>query len=179
MNPLLSSAVSAPARRRPACAPVLFHRHATPAGQVLLLSDGRMLTGLHFVNGKHVPAVQPAWVESAAPFSEARRQLDAWFARRRRDFDLPIAPQGTAFQQSVWQALREIPWGETWSYARLAARLGQPSAVRAVAAANGRNPLALIIPCHRVIGSDGSLTGYAGGLAVKQHLLQLEGVTLV
>ena len=105
---------------------------------------------------------------------EAARQLDAYFAGELREFDLPLRPHGTAFQTDVWKALREIPYGETRSYADIARRIGRPTAVRAVGAANGRNPLAIVVPCHRVIGADGSLTGYAGGLELKRALLELE-----
>lgn len=106
--------------------------------------------------------------------AEATRQLDAYFAGKLREFDLPLLARGTPFQRTVWNALREIPYGETVSYADVARRVGRPSAVRAVGAANGRNPLAIVVPCHRVIGSDGSLTGYAGGLEMKRALLTLE-----
>jgi methylated-DNA-[protein]-cysteine S-methyltransferase len=116
----------------------------------------------------------PGWIETAAPFAEAARQLDAYFAGTLRQFDLPLAPAGTPFQRRVWQGLREIPYGETVSYGELARRIGRPSAVRAVGAANGQNPLAIVIPCHRVIGSDGRLVGYGGGLAAKSALLALE-----
>ena len=106
------------------------------------------------------------------------RQLDEYFAGRRQRFELPLAPQGTAFQQAVWQALLQIPFGQTRCYSALAAEIERPKAVRAVGAANGANPIAIIIPCHRVIGSDGSLTGYAGGLPRKALLLKLEGAQL-
>lgn len=105
---------------------------------------------------------------------ETARQLDAYFAGELREFHLPLSPHGTAFQNEVWKALREIPYGETRSYAAIARRIGRPTAVRAVGAANGRNPLAIVVPCHRVIGADGSLTGYAGGLERKHALLALE-----
>jgi len=105
----------------------------------------------------------------------AQVQLDEYFAGARRAFELPLAPQGTPFQRLVWFALADIPYGQTTSYARLAARLGRPTATRAVGAANGRNPLGIILPCHRVIGANGALTGFSGGLAAKQFLLRLEG----
>ena len=110
-----------------------------------------------------------------APFPEARAQLEDYFAGRRRTFDLPLAPVGTPFQRRVWEALREIPYGETVSYGVLAARLGQPGAGRAVGLANGQNPISIVIPCHRVIGAGGALTGYGGGLERKRWLLALEG----
>lgn len=108
---------------------------------------------------------------------EAATQLDQYFARRRDRFDLPLAPRGTPFQQRVWAALRTIPYGETRSYAAIAAQIGHPGAVRAVGAANGRNPLSIVVPCHRVVGSNGHLTGFAGGIAAKRHLLDLEAGT--
>ena len=106
---------------------------------------------------------------------ETHAQLDDYFAGKRRTFDLPLAPRGTEFQCGVWRTLATIPYGETISYAQLATRVGKPSAMRAVGAANGRNPLPIVLPCHRVIGSDGSLTGFGGGLPTKQFLLSLEG----
>ncbi len=105
---------------------------------------------------------------------EARDQLLEYLAGRRRDFDLPLDPEGTPFQKSVWEALRAIPWGTTRTYGQIAAAIGRPKAVRAVGQANNRNPIAIFIPCHRVVGADGALTGYAGGLDMKQKLLELE-----
>lgn len=107
------------------------------------------------------------------------QQLDEYFAGQRQQFDLPLAPRGTDFQKQVWRALREIPFGQTWSYAQLAQHIGKPSATRAVGAANGRNPIAIIVPCHRVIGADGGLTGFSGGLSAKSYLLKLEGQLLL
>ena len=105
---------------------------------------------------------------------EAEEQLNEYFAHVRREFDLPLAPRGTPFQRAVWAALEEIPYGETLSYGEVALRVGNPKAARAVGMANNRNPIAIVIPCHRVVGADGSLTGYAGGLAAKERLLALE-----
>lgn len=119
---------------------------------------------------------QVAW--SAGRGSPARRQLSEYFAGRRRRFELHLAPRGTPFQQRVWSALLEIPFGTTCSYSEIAARIGRPTAVRAVGAANGRNPIAIVVPCHRVIGRSGALTGYAGGLDTKRRLLEHEGVCL-
>ena len=110
-----------------------------------------------------------------AVLAETRRQLGDYFSGTRRHFDLPLAPRGTPFQLGVWRALSTIPYGATISYRELAERIGQPSAMRAVGAANGRNPLPIVVPCHRVIGADGSLTGFGGGLPTKRFLLQLEG----
>jgi len=126
---------------------------------------------------KHGPEVEAGWVQSdeAAPFAEAKRQLGAYFAGRLTTFDLPLAPDGTAFQMRVWQELRRIPHGQTVSYGELARRIGSPTACRAVGLANGRNPLTIIVPCHRVVGANGKLTGYAGGMARKETLLALEG----
>jgi methylated-DNA-[protein]-cysteine S-methyltransferase len=110
--------------------------------------------------------------------ADAARQLAAYFAGRLRNFDVPLAPQGTPFQREVWKALRTIKYGETWSYRELAEYVGRPAAVRAVGAANGQNPIPIIIPCHRVIGSNGTLVGFGGGIEMKQKLLALEGARL-
>jgi len=153
-----------------------FDRYASPLGEVLIVADEAGLTGLHFVDQQHFPKDTGHWqLNPAQPvLVAARRQLEEYFAGQRRHFDLPLAPRGTAFQREVWQALTAIPYGATTSYGALAASLGRPSASRAVGAANGRNPLGIIVPCHRVIGSAGALTGYAGGLERKQALLALE-----
>ncbi len=111
--------------------------------------------------------------------AEAAAQLDAYLAGERADFELPLAPEGTPFEQQVWRALAEIPYGDTWSYQRLAEHLDRPGAARAVGRANGRNPLWVVVPCHRVIGTDGTLTGYAGGLDVKRRLLDIESEAVV
>jgi methylated-DNA-[protein]-cysteine S-methyltransferase len=134
------------------------------------------LVGLHLEEDGSAP---PDAVERSTPLLErAGAQLDEYFAGKRRSFDLPLAPRGTEFQREVWAVLRAIPFGTTWSYARVALRLGRPGAVRAVGAANGSNPIAIVIPCHRVVGSDGSLTGYGGGLPRKRWLLAHEKVEL-
>jgi methylated-DNA-[protein]-cysteine S-methyltransferase len=143
-------------------------------GPLLLGGTGDALTAIWLPSGRDRLEPDPDCIESAAPFAEAVRQLDAYFAGTLRRFDLPLAPAGTPFQREVWQALREIPYGETVSYGELARRIGRPSAVRAVGAANGQNPLSIVIPCHRVIGSDGRLVGYGGGLPAKSALLELE-----
>ena len=157
----------------------VFTFHATPIGDLLLVGDprpdGRVdLRGLYMEEHRHGPRVDPAWVREDAPFAEVERQLDEYFAGTRRTFDLPLAPRGTPFQQAVWMQLREVPMGETTTYGTLAARIGKPNASRAVGAAVGRNPISIIVPCHRVVGSDGSLTGFAGGLVRKEHLLGIE-----
>ncbi|MCW5625502.1 MAG: methylated-DNA--[protein]-cysteine S-methyltransferase [Burkholderiales bacterium] len=148
----------------------------SPLGELLLTADGRNLTGVHFVNEKHVPVIAPDWQldPDLTVFDAVRAQLREYFAGGRTAFDLPLAPVGTPFQQSVWRALRAIPYGVTATYGEIARSLGQPTASRAVGAANGRNPISIVVPCHRVIGTDGTLTGYAGGLHRKQALLALE-----
>jgi methylated-DNA-[protein]-cysteine S-methyltransferase len=147
----------------------LYDTIDSPLGDLLLAGDGRALTALH-MDG--VPGT--GWRRDPRPFRAAAEQLRAYFAGELREFDLPLAPHGSAFQRRVWSALREIPYGRTATYAELAAAVGRPGAARAVGAANGRNPIAVVIPCHRVIGSGGALTGYGGGLARKRLLLDLE-----
>ena len=143
---------------------------STPVGALRIEADERAITKIWF------HASEPPAAPSTPLLAELARQLSEYFAGERRQFDLPIAPSGTPFQREVWRALEEIPYGATWSYAELARRIGRPSAERAVGAANGQNPIPIVIPCHRVIGSNGSLTGFGGGLGVKQQLLALEGV---
>lgn len=144
----------------------------SPIGTLWLTGDGAALTGLYMER----PALLdlPGQVEDDAPFAAAREQLAAYFAGERHEFDLPLDPVGTPFQQQVWAALRAIPYGETRSYREIAEQLGRPTASRAVGAANGRNPISVIVPCHRVVGSSGVLTGYAWGLERKRALLDLE-----
>jgi methylated-DNA-[protein]-cysteine S-methyltransferase len=153
---------------------ICWHEIESPIGRLLLAADGAGLVRVHFQAGPH--PLQPAatWRHEAAPLAQAAGQLAEYFAGTRRDFELPLAPRGTAFQLAVWRALQGIPYGETVSYGELARRLGAPSAARAVGLANGANPLAIIVPCHRVIGADGSLTGFGGGLPIKRALLALE-----
>lgn len=119
-----------------------------------------------------------SWSEDNKPFNAVIKQLDEYFDGKRQDFDLPLRPAGTEFQRQVWQALQQIPFGETWSYGELAKHVGTPNAYRAVGAANGINPIPVIIPCHRVIGSNGKLTGFGGGLEAKAFLLNLESPQL-
>ena len=149
----------------------------SPIGRLLLTSDGTGLTGLHMEPSRKAQSTD-GWLNDAniAPLSAAVRQLTEYFQGTRREFDLPLRLQGTPFQQRVWRELTEIPFGETWSYGQLAKRIGKPSASRAVGLANGSNPIALIVPCHRVIGADGTLTGYGGGLERKRWLLAHEGL---
>ncbi len=145
-------------------------------GRMLLTSDGRALTGLYFVGQKYqaMPPEERADEPHAEPFAQVREELAEYFTGARRRFDLALAPEGTPFQRGVWRALAAIPFGATITYLALAHSLGAPRSLRAVAAAVGRNPISVLIPCHRVIGSDGSLTGYAGGLERKRNLLALE-----
>jgi len=127
-----------------------------------------------FENGKRTTPPQSDWQLDEEPFAEVIRQLQAYFSGELKEFNVPLAMEGTEFQLRVWNALRAIPYGETISYAQLAERIGNPKAVRAVGLANGSNPIPIIVPCHRVIGSDGSLTGFGGGLSTKKRLLELE-----
>ncbi|RRH77299.1 methylated-DNA--[protein]-cysteine S-methyltransferase [Falsigemmobacter faecalis] len=156
--------------------PKHWTRIATPIGDLLAVAGEEGLCELQFASGKTARGPQPDWRAEASGFEALRAQLAAYFAGELRSFDLPLAPEGTAFQHRVWALLRAIPWGQTRSYSDLARDLGQPGAARAVGAANGRNPLPILVPCHRVIGGNGSLTGFAGGIEVKRQLLVLEGV---
>ena len=153
----------------------LYSTIASPIGELLLTSDGASVTGLYMHKQKHGAARTGDWKRDDAALSEPRAQLEAYFAGALREFDLPLAAEGTPFQQRVWRALCEIPYGETISYGELARRIGQPTASRAVGLANGQNPIAIVVPCHRVIGANGSLTGYGGGLERKRWLLAHEG----
>lgn len=147
----------------------------TPLGALHLVAEEGALIGAWFDGQKHFPAADDWQNAGQEPLlEEAASQLGAFFTGRLTHFNLPLAPRGTDFQRLVWQALQQIPFGQTCSYGELARELGKPSAVRAVAAANGRNPLSVIVPCHRVVGSNGALTGYAGGLERKAWLLALE-----
>ncbi|HVO37549.1 MAG TPA: methylated-DNA--[protein]-cysteine S-methyltransferase [Spirochaetia bacterium] len=146
----------------------------SPVGRLLLAGDDRGLWILGFADGRDPVRPADAWREARGPLAEAARQLDVYFRRELRAFDLALHPVGSEFQLSVWNALPTIPYGETLSYGELARRVGRPAAVRAVGAANGANPIAIVLPCHRVIGSDGKLVGYGGGLPNKVKLLALE-----
>ena len=146
----------------------------TPVGKLLLAGDEQGLRQVDFQDGPHPARPRPDWQKDAKPLAAVSAQLREYFSGRRRRFEVPLAPEGTEFQLKVWQALRGIPYGETWSYGQLARRIGKPRAARAVGAANGRNPLPIIVPCHRVIGADGTLTGFGGGLKIKHKLLELE-----
>jgi methylated-DNA-[protein]-cysteine S-methyltransferase len=146
---------------------------ATPLGPMTAAFEGPALAALGFRDGA-APSPSPVPREAAPSLAALRASLHAYFAGRAVAFDIPLAPAGTPFQHAVWQALRDIPYGATASYAEIARRIGRPRAVRAVGAANARNPIAIVVPCHRVIGADGTLTGYAGGLERKCALLALE-----
>ncbi len=146
----------------------------SPIGLITLAGFGECITNLVMENAAHPPASQNEWVRDTEGFPRVVAQLEAYFSGELTDFDVALRPTGTSFQCRVWNALREIPYGETRSYGEIAQRIGQPTAARAVGMANGRNPIAIIVPCHRVIGANGDLTGYAGGLSAKRALLQLE-----
>ena len=151
-----------------------FAEMDSPIGGLLLTATPRGLTGVFTRKHRTSPETGAGWIHDPERFAEARGQLDDYFAGRRKEFHLPLDLAGTTFQLLVWEALQRIPYGQTVTYGQLARGIGRPKAVRAVGAANGRNPVSIIVPCHRVIGSDGSLTGYAGGLDVKRALLDLE-----
>lgn len=149
-------------------------RFASPVGVLEITEDGIGICSIRLVDPE--PATHAAEAEPAEPLlAEAVRQLTEYFAGVRRTFDLPLHPQGTRFRQAVWKALTEIPYGQTRSYSQIAEAIGAPKSARAVGMANHENPILIVVPCHRVIGKNGSLTGYAGGLPVKQKLLELEG----
>lgn len=150
----------------------------SPIGKLTLVAVDGILAGVYMDQQRHLPGAETFGEPDGTAFTEAARQLEEYFAGRRTSFDLPLAPRGTAFQLEVWQALREIPYGETASYGELADRIGQPKAVRAVGAANGRNPISIVVPCHRVIGAGGALTGYGGGIERKRYLIDLERATV-
>jgi methylated-DNA-[protein]-cysteine S-methyltransferase len=146
----------------------------SPVGRLLLAADDTGLKCISFSTGKGARQPEPGWTPDAAPLAGTVRQLQAYFVGELRQFHIKLAPEGSDFQRAVWDALCTIPYGATATYGEIAARIGRPRAVRAVGAANGRNPLPIVIPCHRVIGSDGKLTGYGGGLPIKEALLALE-----
>jgi len=157
---------------------IYYTSYESPVGPLLLAGDSDALRLVSFESSKHAAPPQADWKQDKAPFAEVIRQLQAYFCGELRKFDVPLALEGTEFQLNVWNALRGIPYGETISYLQLAERIGKPKAVRAVGLANGSNPIPIIVPCHRVIGSDGSLTGFGGGLSTKKMLLELESKQL-
>jgi methylated-DNA-[protein]-cysteine S-methyltransferase len=149
----------------------------SPMGALTLVATDGTLSGVYMEDHLRMPARSTFGPRVSSGFEEAAEQLGEYFAGRRQEFTLGTRLAGTQFQRRVWQALRTIPYGQTWSYARLADAVGRPDRLRAVAATNGRNPLAVVVPCHRVVGSDGSLTGFSGGVARKRFLLDLERPT--
>lgn len=153
---------------------MLYSTTDSPIGELLLVGDGRALHGLYMQAGNKPMKVRPSWRRDDDAFEPVVAQLDQYFAGERREFDLPLEMAGSEFEQRVWRELREIPHGETISYGELARRIGEPDAARGVGWANGRNPIAVIVPCHRVIGANGKLVGYGGGLDNKRLLLELE-----
>ena len=153
--------------------------YESPIGPLLLAGSAAGLHLVSFSRGDRAVPVSREWIEDRSPFASVIQQLQQYFAGKRTTFDLKLLPAGTAFQRAVWQELQNIPYGETISYKVLAERIDKPKAVRAVGAANGANPIPIIIPCHRVIGNDGSLTGFGGGLPLKKRLLELESRQLV
>ncbi|MBB6170002.1 methylated-DNA-[protein]-cysteine S-methyltransferase [Nocardiopsis mwathae] len=178
-DPPAPAAVPAAEFARPGDGPTLYTTMASPVGEMLLTGDGEALTGVFMLPEPECGPgrVEADWKHVPDGFRETRRQLAAYFAGELTAFDLPLAPRGTEFQLRVWRELTTIPYGRTTSYGAIAAALGRPTASRAVGMANGRNPISIIVPCHRVVGADGSLTGYASGLPRKRHLLRLEGLT--
>jgi methylated-DNA-[protein]-cysteine S-methyltransferase len=146
----------------------------SPIGELLLLGEGDVLHGLDMRAGRHPLRINPRWQRDDEAFAGVRQQLEEYFAGERSSFDIRMHLEGTAFQRTVWHALTEIPYGETISYGELARRIGRPDRARAVGTANGQNPIAVIVPCHRVIGANGKLVGYGGGLDNKRRLLELE-----
>jgi methylated-DNA-[protein]-cysteine S-methyltransferase len=150
--------------------------HPSPLGDLLLTMGDGGLTGVYM--HAHDPRPLPGCARDEAPFAAATAQLDEYFAGERTTFDLRLAPSGTPFELRVWDELKRIPYGQTTTYGELARLLGRPGAARAVGRANGRNPISIVVPCHRVIGASGALTGYAGGLERKQALLALEGAAM-
>ena len=151
-----------------------FTHHDSPIGRLLLVSDEQGLRQIGFPAGKNTPEPRDSWQENDAAFEQEHAQLDAYFEGKLTHFNLRLAPHGTAFQHTVWNALQQISYGKTCSYLDIANLIGNPKASRAVGSANGKNPIPIVIPCHRIIGSNGMLTGFAGGLLTKQWLLEHE-----
>jgi len=159
---------------------MIFLHQDTPIGPLLIAGDGEAVRAIRFPKNGQAVGPESGWTKSArGAVNEAARQLREYFEGGRLEFDLPLAPEGTEFQRAVWRRLQEIPYGETISYGELAKRVGNPAASRAVGAANGRNPIPIVIPCHRVIGASGKLTGFGGGLPIKEALLALEARQLL
>ena len=161
-------------KKLPAKGGLFYCQIPSPVGELLLAGNAKGLKLLSFQDGNHPIQPDPSWIYNEKPFVHVRKQLQAYFSGRLKKFTLQLAPEGTPFQLQVWQSLKKIPYGKTVSYGEIAKFIGNPSASRAVGAANGQNPLSIIIPCHRVIGSTGKLVGYGGGLSKKEQLLFLE-----
>lgn len=155
-----------------------FTHFDSPMGALLAIATDDAITDLHVVSGKYVPAMHDDWIDSPSlpVFLQLRQELTEYFVGTRKSFTVKLAPEGTEFQKAAWKALTQIPYGQTRTYGEQAAAIGNPKAVRAIGAANGRNPIGIVVPCHRVIGANGTLTGYAGGLDKKEFLLRLEGI---
>tara|TARA_Y100001960_G_scaffold185754_1_gene194642 strand:+ start:378 stop:869 length:492 start_codon:yes stop_codon:yes gene_type:complete len=151
-----------------------YSKIASPVGDVLIVWNSTGLTQISFQQGCKVIHASPTWEQCTEPDFGAGVQLTAYFKGTLTDFDLPLAPEGTDFQRQVWKELASVPFGETMSYSELAARLGKPTSSRAIGAANARNPLPVVVPCHRIVGINGNLTGYSAGLAIKKFLLKHE-----
>ena len=151
-----------------------YYEVASPVGRLLLVGNAAGLAAIHFESRTTPESVDPTWSRARGPFRSLIGQLEEYFRGERREFDVELLPTGTPFQRSVWAELRRIPYGSVTSYGELARKIGKPTAFRAVGAANGANPWPIVVPCHRVIGSDRSLTGFGGGLSAKQTLLRLE-----
>ena len=153
---------------------IYYYNWMSPLGKLLLVANASGLRAIRFEGREKFSPPQPDWIYGEEPFRDLMKQLEEYFAGARTAFDVPLAPPGTPFQHEAWNGLQKIPYGETISYAELAQRIGRPKAVRAVGAANGANPIPILSPCHRVIGSNGSLVGYGGGLDIKKALIALE-----
>lgn len=153
-----------------------YDYYQSPRGRILLVADDKALTGVYFLGQKYQPSIEPEWKrdERHAPLRQAKRELQEYFNGKRTRFTIKLTLQGTPFQRAVWKAIAGVGFGKTIPYAELARRAGRPGCARAVGAATGRNPIGIIVPCHRIVGSNGTLTGYAGGLAKKRALLALE-----
>jgi methylated-DNA-[protein]-cysteine S-methyltransferase len=153
-----------------------YDYYDSPCGRMLLVADGEALCGAYFVGQKHMHEMEADWVRDSrsAVIVRTKRELDEYFRGKRTTFEVPLAAEGTPFQRAVWKAIADVGFGETISYAELARRAGRPGGARAAGAATGRNPIGIIVPCHRIVGADGSLTGYAGGMDKKRTLLELE-----
>jgi methylated-DNA-[protein]-cysteine S-methyltransferase len=155
-----------------------YDYYQSPRGRMLLVADDKALTGVYFTGQKYQPRIEEGWTRDAqhVPLRRAKRELSEYFNGTRTSFTVEIAPRGTPFQRAVWKAIAGVGFGQTIAYAELARRVGRPGSARAAGAATGRNPIGIIVPCHRIVGSNGALTGYAGGLAKKRALLAMEGI---